>query len=71
MKKYYKESRKKETPRIQQNGGRLTGLIAFCVGTVFYTAAKIEGTKRRGRRRKQLLYATEKRGAARNWKMKR
>jgi len=35
MKKYYKDSRRKEISYEQQKEGRITGLVISCVGTVF------------------------------------
>jgi hypothetical protein len=34
-KKYYKESKKKGKYYVQQNEGKLTGLVTCCVGTGF------------------------------------
>jgi hypothetical protein len=58
MKKDYTESRKKEISYIQYQEGRLIGLVTSCVGTAFKKGViegKTAGTRRRGRRHKQLL----------------
>jgi hypothetical protein len=70
MKKCYIESRKKETSYKQYNEGELTPLVASCVGTRLLKQpielkieGRIEGKRRRGRRRKHILEnPNEKRG---------
>ena len=73
MKQYCLESEKKKKgiSYIQQNAGRLTGLVTTSVETVIQkhiTERKVEGTRRQGRRRKQLLNILKE--ERRNWNLK-
>jgi hypothetical protein len=68
--KYFIEKRKKKISYIEEKEGRLSGLLTSCVGTASWNVIEgnIEGTGRRGRRRKQLLQGLKEKEDTGNWK---
>ena len=75
MNDYYKESRRKVGSYVQWKEGKLTGMVTSWLGTAFYNTLLKERyggghevTRRRGRRRKQLLDDPQEKG--RYWKLK-